>query len=243
MFDNLYSSNADVSQIGEDGINKLKKASVLVIGAGGMGCNVLVHLAGSGIGKIGVCDFDSVSETNFNRQFLYSVFEIGKNKAECAVKSLMNYAPNTEFMTCTEKIKENNAAEIIKGFDLVIIACDNNKTRLTVNRACVKLNIPFIDTGVAGLFGNIYFYVPEKTACLECFLSEENDSVAKSTVSSAVGVIGGLASLLAVRYFSDETFSDYGILFSVDLISMQIDRLCIKPSSGCKVCMEASKNE
>jgi molybdopterin/thiamine biosynthesis adenylyltransferase/rhodanese-related sulfurtransferase len=130
---------------------KLKQASVLVVGAGGLGCPVLQYLTAAGIGKIGIADHDVVSLSNLQRQILYTVRNIGKNKAEVAASKLAELNPNVLFKTFTEKITSKNALSFLNDFNLIIDCTDNFPTRYLLNDACVILHKPLV-------YGSIFRY-------------------------------------------------------------------------------------
>ena len=131
-------------ELGIEGQQKLKAASVLVIGAGGLGCPVLLYLSAAGIGHIGVIDHDQVDESNLQRQILYNTNDIGKNKAETAVAKLQLLNPHISFNSFPFKLTVDNAATIIGRYDLVVDGSDNFPTRYLVNDTCVKLGQPLV---------------------------------------------------------------------------------------------------
>lgn len=136
---------------GREGQEKLSRARVLVVGAGGLGCPALLHLAAAGVGTIGIVDGDSVSESNLNRQTLYGQKDIGKPKAETAACGLKQKYPDIQFEIFPNYITAENALEIIKTYDLVLDGSDNFGTRYMINDACVLLKKPLI-------MGAIYQY-------------------------------------------------------------------------------------
>ncbi|MFO8147116.1 MAG: ThiF family adenylyltransferase [Bacteroidota bacterium] len=136
---------------GQEGQEKLSQARVLVVGAGGLGCPALLHLAAAGVGTIGIADGDSVSESNLNRQTLFGQNDIGKPKASTAVSGLKQKYPDIQFEIFPNYLNVENAFEIIKNYDLVLDGSDNFGTRYMINDACVLLKKPLI-------MGAIYQY-------------------------------------------------------------------------------------
>lgn len=136
-------------EIGPAGQQKLQDAKVLVIGAGGLGCPVLLYLAGAGIGKIGIIDDDVADLTNLHRQVLYGMADIGLKKAGIAAKKLRLLNPDIEIVPFAARLTVENAANLIAQYDLVIDGSDNFYTRYLVNDTCVALNKPLV-------FGAIY---------------------------------------------------------------------------------------
>lgn len=139
-----YSRHLLLKEIGEQGQLKLKNASVLVIGAGGLGCPVLSYLTGAGVGHIGVLDADLVEKTNLHRQFLFGTSKIGKPKTEAVIKHLQDLNPHVYFTEHFLRLLPQNAIDIIKNYDIIVDATDNFPTRYLINDACVILDKPFV---------------------------------------------------------------------------------------------------
>ncbi len=136
---------------GKEGQAKLKNASVLVVGAGGLGCSVLQYLAAAGIGRIGIADNDFVSEDNLQRQVLYGDKDLGKLKAIIARERLQHQNPIPEYQVHNIYLKPDNALNLIREYDILVDATDNFPTRYLLNDACIILNKPWV-------FGSIYKY-------------------------------------------------------------------------------------
>lgn len=139
-----YNRQMILPDFGTEGQEKLKAASVLVIGAGGLGAPNLLYLTAAGVGRIGVIDFDLVSLSNMHRQVLFNDEEIGQNKAESAKKRLSSLNPEVTFEVYDQPITALNAMEIIGKYDLVIDGSDNLPTRYLVNDACYFLEKPLV---------------------------------------------------------------------------------------------------
>jgi adenylyltransferase/sulfurtransferase len=156
-----YSRHLVLKDFGPEAQQKLKKARVLVVGAGGLGCPILLYLAAAGIGKIGIVDFDTVHESNLQRQVLFTTDDIGKNKAEAAVGRLSRLNPLTDFTVYPEKLDNSNALELIKQFDAVLDGSDNFSTRYLINDACVLGNKPLVYGAILQYEGQLaVFNVP-----------------------------------------------------------------------------------
>lgn len=139
-----YSRHAILPGFGLDGQIKLKQSSILVVGAGGLGCPALLYLTAAGIGTLGIIDNDIISLSNLQRQVLYNSDQIGKLKAEAAVEQLSRLNPEVRLIAIAEKLTSANALTIINDYDLVIDGSDNFPTRYLINDACVMLNKPFV---------------------------------------------------------------------------------------------------
>ncbi|MDZ4785834.1 MAG: molybdopterin-synthase adenylyltransferase MoeB [bacterium] len=144
-----YSRQVMLSELGEPGQLLLKQSSVLVVGAGGLGCPVLLYLAAAGIGRIGIVDGDTIDISNLHRQVLYTEEDIGKVKAEIAAQKLRIINPHIKIENFNENLSVLNANSLISRFDLVIDCSDNYETRYLVNDSSVINDKPFV-------FGAIY---------------------------------------------------------------------------------------
>lgn len=143
-----YNRQMMLPEIGDSGQEKLKKAKVLVIGAGGLGCPILQYIATAGVGTIGIVDFDTVELHNLHRQILYTEKHVGKPKASTAKSVLETLNPLINIIAFEEKLTAENAAQIIMNFDVIVDGCDNFETRYLVNDTCVTL-------GKALIYGSI----------------------------------------------------------------------------------------
>jgi len=146
-----YSRHLILPGFGLQSQEKLKCAKVLVIGAGGLGCPVLLYLTAAGAGEIGIIDFDKVDESNLQRQILFSIEDIGKLKTETAAARLSKQNPFIKINTYPFRLENKNALDILSGYDVIIDGTDNFATRYLVNDACVLLNKPLV-------YGAIYKY-------------------------------------------------------------------------------------
>ena len=139
-----YQRHLQLSEIGMEGQEKIKTSSVLVIGAGGLGCPVLQYLTALGVGTIGIVDHDIISESNLQRQVLYYQTDINKSKVEIAVERLGKQNPNVKFIKYFVQLTNKNALEILKDYDIVIDGTDNFATRYLINDACAILKKPLV---------------------------------------------------------------------------------------------------
>lgn len=146
-----YEKQIMLDDIGPGGQERLKNARVLVIGAGGLGCPVLQYLTAAGIGNLGICEFDMVSESNLQRQVLYGSDDLGKLKSVIAKKRLEALNPLITIEIMNLRLDKSNATRILKNFDIAVDATDNIDTRYFINDACVELGIPMVH-------GSIYKY-------------------------------------------------------------------------------------
>jgi len=158
-----YQRQIRLKDFGRSGQQKLAKAKVLVIGAGGLGCPALLYLAAAGIGTLGIIDHDIVELSNLHRQTLYTVSDIGRLKADCAAEKLAQLNPDINIIPYPLQLGTQNAALLISKYDLVIDGSDNFPTRYMVNDACVLLNIPLIYGALSENEGQVsVFNVPDE---------------------------------------------------------------------------------
>ncbi|WP_297337666.1 HesA/MoeB/ThiF family protein [Algoriphagus sp.] len=195
--------------LGKSGQDKLRKASVLVIGAGGLGCPVLLYLAAAGVGRIGVVDGDEVSLSNLNRQVLFGEKDLGKNKAEQAVAFFQNKYSDINWFAFPEFITVSNAAQILKSYDLIIDGSDNFPTRYLVNDACVLARKPLVfgaiyqHEGQVAIF-NIYHHSSNYRDLYPTMPSAtEIPNCAQTGVIGVLpGIIGNLMALEAIKWIT-----------------------------------------
>lgn len=139
-----YNRQMMLPEIGDEGQEKLKKAKVLVIGAGGLGCPILQYIATAGVGTIGIIDFDKIEIHNLHRQILYIENQVGQSKALTAKKTLESLNPLISVLAFEEKLTSENAAQIIQDFDCIVDGSDNFETRYLANDTCVALGLPLV---------------------------------------------------------------------------------------------------
>ncbi|HLG39538.1 MAG TPA: HesA/MoeB/ThiF family protein [Chitinophagaceae bacterium] len=150
-----YQRQIILREFGEEGQQKLLKAKVLVIGAGGLGCPVLQYLAAAGVGTIGIVDDDVVALNNLHRQVLYSVNDIGLSKAERAAYILQQLNPGIKIIPSNERLTTQNALMLFEEFDIIVDGTDNFSTRYLINDACVLLNKPLVYGAISQFEGQV----------------------------------------------------------------------------------------
>lgn len=190
-----YSRQIMLPEIGTSGQAKLKDSKVLVVGAGGLGCPVLQYLTAAGVGKIGIAEFDMVTETNLQRQVLYGSDDLGKLKSIIAASRLeyLNKFVQTEKINL--RIDESNSLRIFKNYDLVIDATDNLRTRYVISDSCVILGKPMVHGAIYRFEGvvSVFNYLGGPT--YRCFNPESGPGNFKNPVPSEVGLLGILPGI------------------------------------------------
>ncbi len=208
---------------------KLQAASVLVVGAGGLGCPVLQYLSAAGVGTIGIVDGDSVSLSNLHRQVLYRESDIGLNKAKSAAEHLQQLNSETEYKIYPYALMHANALDIIAAFDMVVDATDNFAARYTINDACVLLNKPFVYGAVSGYEGQLSFFnlpaAGENTITYRDLFpvppaAHEIPNCAEAGVLGTLpGLIGTLQANEAIKYLTGIGELLHGRLLTIDLLT------------------------
>ncbi len=178
--------------------------SAVVIGCGGLGTNAAVHLAGAGIGKLHLIDYDAVEDRNLNRQFFYTPADKGKEKAGLLAEKLKAYAPDCDISYSSEKF---GGSEDFNSYEIIIIAVDNIATRVLVNEYCKSSGKPCVNGSINGFFGTAYMYIPGKTPGLEEAGCLNETGIKNKSPSSTAAIIGAYEAKLAIDYFLGNTGS------------------------------------
>ncbi|MFC6102065.1 HesA/MoeB/ThiF family protein [Olivibacter domesticus] len=154
-FHERYHRQIILKEFGAVGQNRLKQAKVLVIGAGGLGCPVLLYLVAGGVGTIGIVDDGLVELSNLHRQVLFNTSDIGKRKVDCAAQLLSKMNPDVAILTYPDRMETSNALDLIDAYDIVIDGTDNFQSRYMINDACVLLNRPLIFGAISRYEGQV----------------------------------------------------------------------------------------
>lgn len=211
----------------------LKDKSACLIGCGGLGCNIAVHLAGMGIGRLILCDFDKVSQSNLNRQFLFRACDTGQSKCLKAAESLRAYAPEIDIVSKDIKINCKEDLSFALDCDIILLAVDNHQARDTVSEFCTENKIPLVTGGIDGFYGLCYLYIPQVSPCPACAGFSEI-SRAKHNVSATAGIIGSAQAALAAAYLTENNPTLSGKLLIYD--NGLTDTLEILPGKTCRIC-------
>lgn len=195
-----YNRQMMLPGIGEAGQEKIQQAKVLVIGAGGLGCPVLQYLAAAGIGTLGIVDFDIVELHNLHRQILYNDEQIGESKAVTAKKVLQKLNPGLNYNVYDQKLTSENAADLIRDFDMVVDGSDNFSTRYLVNDTCVLLNKPLVYGSILNFEGQMAVFNHKGSKNLRDLFPSPPDpkDVPNCSLNGVMGTLPGiLGSMMA----------------------------------------------
>lgn len=193
-----YSRHLLLDKVGVCGQEKLKAAKVIVIGAGGLGCPVLQYLTAVGVGTIGIVDFDVVDESNLQRQVLFSISDIGVNKALAAKNRLEQLNQYVNFNVYQEKLTNQNALNLFEQYDIVVDGTDNFSTRYLVNDACVKTDKPLVYGAIYKFEGQVSVFNYQDGPSYRCLFPESSKTGSVSNCSE-IGVIGVLPGLIGTQ--------------------------------------------
>lgn len=177
-----YSRHTQLPEVGKQGQERLKKASVLCIGTGGLSSPAILYLAAAGVGRIGIVDADIVDETNLQRQILHSESFIGKSKIDSAVNRLKEVNPFVEVECHETMFSVDNALTIAKGYDLILDGSDNFPTRYLSNDVAFFLNIPNVYASIFKFEGQVSVFAPHLGGpCYRCMLPDPPDPASAPT--------------------------------------------------------------
>lgn len=190
-----YQKQMMIPEIGYQGQLKLKNASVLVIGAGGLGCPVLQYLTAAGVGKIGVVEFDTVDETNLQRQILYGSSDVGKLKSIIAKNHLEYLNPFISLDIINLKIDNTNSQKIFSNYDIIVDSTDNLEARYSINDSCVRLNKPMVHGGIYKFEGQVSVFNYNGGPDYRSYNPEIKNPALKDPRPSDVGLLGVLPGI------------------------------------------------
>lgn len=190
-----YNRHIILDKIGEEGQLKLKKAKVLVIGAGGLGCPVLQYLTAAGVGTIGIIDNDIVDQSNLQRQILYTIDDIGKSKAKTAANRLGKLNPFVKFDVYQEKLTKENAITLFKNYNIIVDGSDNFSTRYLSNDTAILTNKPLIYGAIFKFEGQVSVFNYKGSATYRCLYPTPPEPD-ESPNCSEIGVLGVLPGII-----------------------------------------------
>ncbi len=225
--------------IGLKGQLKLKNASVVCIGSGGLGCPLLQYIVAAGIGNITIVDFDKVELSNLARQILFKEGELNQPKASTAAAHLTHLNPHVKITSINKKLNQDNISEIIKNCDVVIDGCDNFDTRYLINRYCRAQQLPLIAASIFKSEAQISTFNLADGPCYECLYPTPPKANAipncalGGVLGALPGMIGSIQALEAIKIITGigETLS--GFVLTVDSMTMDFKKFQLSKSKHC----------
>lgn len=232
-----------IEEIGLTGQERLRSAKVLVIGAGGLGSPVLTYLACAGVGNLYVADFDTVTMTNLNRQYMHSAQDIDKLKTTSAKEFLHGVNDEVVVYEINEKIDEENVEEVIKDMDVVVSCVDNIPLRVILNRACVIGGIPLVEAAINGFYGFV-IVIKDSSPCLNC-IGYENTIIDTPVpvLGTTAGMLGTLQANECIKILIGAGESITGRMLTYDGLEGSFEEVAIKVSENCQVHRELARKE
>ncbi|NVM52838.1 MAG: HesA/MoeB/ThiF family protein [Candidatus Helarchaeota archaeon] len=243
-----YSRQIVLKRVGGKGQKKLRESSVLVVGAGGLGCPVSVYLTAAGIGKLGLLDFDVVDISNLQRQILHFTKDVGEPKTISAAEKLRSLNPNIIIQTIETRLTPKNAREIVKQYDYVIDGSDNFATKYIINDACIIENIPFTIAGILKFEGQILTVIPKQTSCYRCIFPAPPPpgmvpSCSQAGVFGAIpGIIGSIQASETIKYLLDFGKLITNGLLLIDIENLYFQKVSIQKNNNCRACGETPED-
>lgn len=238
-----YSRQIMVPDIGGKGQIRLRRGSVLIIGAGGLGSPAALYLAAAGVGTLGLVDPDKVELSNLQRQIVHATPDIGRQKVASAQEKLAALNPDVTIKTYPVRFEGGNAAGIAADYNFIIDGSDNFDTKFLVNDVAIDLGIAFSHAGIMRLQGQTMTVLPRRSACYRCLFQtppppEEILNCQQSGVLGAVaGTLGTIQATEALKYlagFEDGLLTDR--LLTYDARTMKFHSVGIARDPNCRIC-------
>jgi molybdopterin/thiamine biosynthesis adenylyltransferase len=200
-----YNRHITLNEVGEEGQERILKAKVLVVGAGGLGSPVLMYLAAAGVGTIGIVDADTVDVTNLQRQVIHTLADTGRLKAESARETIEAMNRDVAVETHAQLLTAQNARYIIARYDFVIDATDNFAAKYLINDTCVDLGKPFSHGAISQFGGQVFTYVPGSASLRDIFAEPPlpaDINPNKGVLGAIPGITGTIQAAEALKYIT-----------------------------------------
>jgi adenylyltransferase/sulfurtransferase len=221
---------------GVEAQEKLSRSTVFVAGAGGLGSPVAVNLTVAGVGRIRICDSDTVEITNLNRQFLHTEQRIGSSKTLSAQTTLAAINSEISLEPISQKITDHNVDDIVGDAQLIIDCLDNFDGRNALNQCSVRKGIPMIHGAIWGMEGRITFLHPPKTPCLACLFPKAPVRHEIPVLGAVASTTGSLQAIEAIKYLVNSGPTLKGRMLIMDYSTMRFQELEAEKNPGCLVC-------
>lgn len=239
-----YSRHILLQEIGEAGQLKLKAATVVIIGVGGLGCPAALYLAGAGVGKLILVDGDSVDTSNLQRQIMYKANHVGAGKAASAQKSLYGLNALVDVETVNQMVNDKNIDGLVQKADVVLDCTDNFASRHLINQTCFKHATTLISGAAIRGEGQfmVFDFANDKSApCYNCLFPKSSDEPTLNCANSGVfgpvlGIVGSMQALEAMKFIIGHPLKTAGKLQMFDGMSLQWMSFNMTKVDGCEVC-------
>jgi adenylyltransferase/sulfurtransferase len=239
-----YSRHLIIPDVAMDGQKRLKNAKVLCIGAGGLGSPALMYLAAAGVGTLGIVEFDTVDESNLQRQIIHGQSDVGRSKAESARDSVREINPLITVNVHELRLDSSNVLDLFAQYDLIVDGTDNFATRYLVNDACVFLHKPYVWGSIYRFDGQASVFWADHGPCYRCLYPEPPPpgmvpSCAEGGVLGVLcGTIGSLQVNEAIKLIAGIGEPMVGSLMVYDALEMEFRKINVRKDPNCAVCGE-----
>ena len=239
-----YSRHLIMPEVGMNGQKKLKAASVLLIGAGGLGSPLAMYLAAAGVGRIGLVDYDTVDYSNLQRQIIHGTRDVGRLKLDSAKDRILDINPHVRVDTYEVPLTSANALELFAPYDIVIDGTDNFPTRYLTNDACVLLGKPNVYGSIFRFEGQASVFYAKEGPCYRCLFPEPPPpglvpSCAEGGVLGVLpGTVGAIQATEAIKLILGVGEPLIGRLLLYDATSMSFDEVRLRKNPNCPICGE-----
>ena len=238
-----YSRHILLPEVGVAGQARISEASVLIVGAGGLGCPVALYLGAAGVGRLRLADGDTVDLTNLQRQIGHATAAIGENKADSLARSVRAINPEIEVRPIREALRGSALHEAVAAADLVVDASDNFATRHAVNRACVLFGKPLVSGAAIGFTGQLAVFDSRRadSPCYHCLFPEHVEEpelrcAEAGVFAPLVGVIGAMQAMEALKYLAQVGELLVGRLLLWDGLRADARVMKVPRDPDCPVC-------
>ncbi len=234
-----YARHLALPEVGEAGQEKLLHSKVLVIGAGGLGSPVAFYLAAAGVGTIGLMDGDTVDLSNLQRQILHTTASVGQRKTDSARQRIAALDPAITVESYPFRLSEDNAPEILEGYDFIIDATDNFDSKFLIARACHEAAKPHSHAGIGNFNGQTMTVLPGQTACYRCLFHEEGaptGGTPQGPIGALPGVIGSIQAIEAIKCLLGIGTLLTNALLTFDALTMNFRKVTVRRDAGCALC-------
>lgn len=240
-----YSRHLLLPEVGVEGQERLARATVACVGAGGLGSPVLLYLAAAGVGSLRVFDPDRVDETNLQRQVLYTTEDVGRPKAEAAAARLRALNPAIAVQPHVTRVSASNVVSLLSGCDVVVDGTDGFAARYLLSDAAVLLKIPCVHASLFRFEGRVMVIAPGKGPCYRCLHPEPPEPGTIPTCAEAgilgvlPGLVGGIQASETLKLLLGIGEPLVGRLLVVDALAMRTQTLAVPRDPACPACGEA----
>ena len=237
-----YSRHLIIPDVAMAGQQRLMNAKVLCVGAGGLGSPALMYLAAAGVGTIGIAEFDTVDESNLQRQIIHGQSDIGKSKAQSAKEKISEINPYVQVITHEVRLDNSNVKEIFSQYDIIVDGTDNFATRYLVNDACVLLKKPYVWGSIYRFDGQASVFWAEYGPCYRCLYPEPPPPgmVPSCAEGGVLGVlcatIGSIQTTEAIKVITGVGEPMIGSLMIYDALEMSFRKIKVRKDPNCPLC-------